>query len=1154
VKNLPFGLFFFIAFSSISAWAQTYHFEKITEQNGLSDNRVTCFLKDRTGFMWIGTENGLNRYDGFTFKIYRPGQRARELSHEHINDIEEDAQGRLWISTWYGLNILDPRSDSLYALLPAEDPYQQKKTTIASSLAWDSYIDKTQKVWLALDVRDLCYYDPTVKEFSYFPWREFVKTVLPQYASLYKSILKITRKSDHQLWLGTTLGLFSFNIATKTFQYHGGDINFDLVGMYYDSTRQRVYFGQQKLYMYDVRQDKLLPIKQNPLQSDQQAASSLYLPSLSGLWSVNENTDHASLIPLDEKGLSTFEHKKVSAVFTDNLITWVGTSSGICVYDRYLDIFRFVPVFSDTSQSGNSSVYYVMDQEAENAFYVSSSARNSLIILNKKTGVYQEIFKIQGKPLRKCTKIMEDSKDRLWVLSEQSIFISDEHHKNFKIFPFPTVSDYYQFVDMMEDAEGNFWFASLRDGIYYYNANKNSWRLLKKETDGLYASRPKALLLDSIHEALWIADFGYGAVRQDIKTKKFIHYGTSTKSITALKSDLANALTIDKQGDIWIATTSGGVSKYSQNKKAFTTYSMKTGLPENTIHAIQGDLHGTIWLASNKGLTNIDSAGEIIRHYDKNSGLQFSNFSTPFSTNSKGEIFIGVANGFLKFHPDRLVVPSGNFPVVITSVQQGDRLLNAYSKQKFSYRENEFIFQFAALTYSLPKQVTYFYQLKGYDADWIDAGNNHSIRYTNLDNGDYTFLVRAVDHSGKQSSNVASISFAITPPFWLQGWFIALTLFIAISSLYFWIRSLQRKIRSQKILNQLATSLLNQHTIDDVCWAIAKNCKDQFHFEDCVVYHFQEDRNVLIQKAAAGPKSTEAYQLHNPIEIKLGQGIVGTVAQTGKAEIIADTRRDKRYIVDDQVRLSEITVPIFVEGKIFGVIDSEHRKKNYYNRWHLRMLTEIASLCSVKIGRYFIEEQIRSKVARDLHDDMGSTLSSIKIMSNIALEKNDLSTTQTYLKTIQQNANSMQESMSDMVWAINPENDTLEQVIVRMKEFAAEILEPLDIHYEFLEKDDFSHTKMDLNTKKDFFLIFKEAVNNAAKYSQCKNFTVELKRDAQGILLHIRDDGKGFNVAASNGGNGLKNMKHRANTINATIHIESIHGEGTSIRLKMPIT
>src|SRR5688572_26377384 len=121
--------------------AQKYHAEKLTEFNGLSDDRVTCFMKDQAGFMWIGTENGLNRYDGNTFQIYRPGQKKHKLSHEQINDIEEDAQGRLWIGTWSGLNVLDPTTDSLYVFSPDEDAYRQKKTKIASSITWDSHID-----------------------------------------------------------------------------------------------------------------------------------------------------------------------------------------------------------------------------------------------------------------------------------------------------------------------------------------------------------------------------------------------------------------------------------------------------------------------------------------------------------------------------------------------------------------------------------------------------------------------------------------------------------------------------------------------------------------------------------------------------------------------------------------------------------------------------------------------------------------------------------------------------------------------------------------------------------------------------------------------------------------------------------------------------
>jgi signal transduction histidine kinase len=148
----------------------------------------------------------------------------------------------------------------------------------------------------------------------------------------------------------------------------------------------------------------------------------------------------------------------------------------------------------------------------------------------------------------------------------------------------------------------------------------------------------------------------------------------------------------------------------------------------------------------------------------------------------------------------------------------------------------------------------------------------------------------------------------------------------------------------------------------------------------------------------------------------------------------------------------------------------------------------------------------------------------------------------------------MQESMSDMVWAINPENDTMEKVVIRMREFAAEILEPLDIAYEFHEDGDFNHIRLNLNTRKHFFLIFKEAVNNAAKYSRCRTLLINLVRYPNGILLRIRDDGQGFDLAHVNAGNGLNNMRHRASSIRGTIQIESVPGNGTSIILKAPIT
>lgn len=171
----------------------------------------------------------------------------------------------------------------------------------------------------------------------------------------------------------------------------------------------------------------------------------------------------------------------------------------------------------------------------------------------------------------------------------------------------------------------------------------------------------------------------------------------------------------------------------------------------------------------------------------------------------------------------------------------------------------------------------------------------------------------------------------------------------------------RRKYRVEATLNYFTTSLFGKNTVDDILWDVAKNCISQLQLEDCVIYLLDEERPVLVQKAAYGPKNPVRFEIRDPIEIPLGRGIVGTVALHGKAEIVGDTSLDPRYIVDDERRYAEITVPIYHKNKVIGIIDSEHSRKYFYNAGHLVLLEKIAAICSSKIGRVFIEEKARKQ-------------------------------------------------------------------------------------------------------------------------------------------------------------------------------------------------
>lgn len=385
-------------------------------------------------------------------------------------------------------------------------------------------------------------------------------------------------------------------------------------------------------------------------------------------------------------------------------------------------------------------------------------------------------------------------------------------------------------------------------------------------------------------------------------------------------------------------------------------------------------------------------------------------------------------------------------------------------------------------------------------------------------------------------------------------WYVFLLLIIGIT-VYRTIRSLQRRLKEEKIISDFATSLYGQKTVEDIFWDTAKNCVEKMGFIDCVVYQLDSNRGQLMQAAAFGPKNPWRREIINRIEIPVGKGIVGHVALTGKAEIIKNTTSDPRYIEDDERRLSEITVPLWIDGQVFGVIDSEHPARNFYKRYHLRLLKKMAEIAAERIAKYLSEERLRSKIARDLHDEIGSTLTSINILSKVAMQgigKGE--NIRPYLQKIKDNSGNIMERMSDIVWAINPVNDNFDKVVLRMKEFAAEILEPAGINYYFSEEGVPESTRLKLEFRKDIYLIFKEAVNNAVKYSGATEINVILHKVDDRLKMTIIDNGNGFNVNTVQRGNGINNMQSRAAGLNGTFFIHSVAGTGTTVTLDMVIT
>jgi signal transduction histidine kinase len=215
----------------------------------------------------------------------------------------------------------------------------------------------------------------------------------------------------------------------------------------------------------------------------------------------------------------------------------------------------------------------------------------------------------------------------------------------------------------------------------------------------------------------------------------------------------------------------------------------------------------------------------------------------------------------------------------------------------------------------------------------------------------------------------------------------------------------------------------------------------------------------------------------------------------------------------------------------------------------------IYAIHDMRVKRLMAVEKLRTRVARDLHDDMGSTLSTINILSAMAKSKmnNDVVKTTEYLAKITDNSQRMMDAMDDIVWSIKPSNDSMQKIVARMREFATNVLEPKDIVLDFTIDEQVYDIKLNMEARRDFFLVFKEAVNNAAKYSKAGTLTLNISVHNKVLKLSVKDDGVGFDAARADSGNGLGNMQKRADAINGKVEIKSKAGQGTEVVVKVPL-
>ena len=806
-----------ILFFSTCLQAQTPgYFQHFTEKDGLSSNQVRCILRDRNGWLWVGTEYGLNRYDGYTFRHYLPDSRqpSRSVSNEYINDIQEDSAGFIWIATYNGLNRFDPVTSSfrVWENIGMEDG-SLPNSLVAGILPF------RDQLWVNCDNRDPALFDPKTGVFKTFPWKKFVEKTLPEKAKTdYKTIWKIGLKSPDEIWLSTNMGLFSFQLTTTTFTWHAG----------YPAVRDepgkksacagKKYFGSwendiQCLNTCDNTWRRIpLPLSAEFRQGNRLidvfgTGPNRILIGQQGMMMMNTATEKITRILPGPQNKFTAPTGNLTTYFQEpDGTTWIGGEGGVWRWDPGMQYFRYNQVIPEENKSIENAIYRVMDARSDGRRYILHVYQGQLLVFEKE----QLIKTIQVGPL--AAVLYEDRGGDIWVGGGKKLYQLDKKTLTPVLFPIPPeifdpASKYY-LSDMTQDATGNYWIATVGAGITVYIPAAKKWIRHGPET-GIISRNISCLLADTTAKTIWLGTNDYGLYRYDELTRKFKLYRHDEQHPEgSLGAYIVRGITKDNKGYIWVSTDPGGISRFdyaAPEEKAFVTLDINNGLPSNRVFSIVTDQHNKIWAGSVKGLFCVDPESFQVTTFNQKDGIWSDHLDMPFSIGKNGEIFTGFKYGYQSFFPDSVLLANRHKSILFSSFkiynrEYIDSLNPNYLKRiTLSWWDNFFSFQFSATDFSQPSRNSFAYRLVGFNDQWITCGPQREAVFTNVPPGEYTLEIKT-GREGQWELPGRQLTIYIRAPFWKTWWFGIFLLCLVGAVIYTVFRYRTRQIQKEEAL------------------------------------------------------------------------------------------------------------------------------------------------------------------------------------------------------------------------------------------------------------------------------------------------------------------------------------------------------------------
>ena len=1019
---------------------EKYKFVKIGVEEGLSQSTVYSILQDKDGFMWFGTANGLNRYDGYEFVVYTNNPKdSTSVSDNGITSIFEDKKGILWIGTTNGiLNKFNKTTESFthYDIAASSSWFNISDERVLNfPISFSRYHystitsiaeDANGELWIGTWGKGLIKFNPKTKQKKYFYSLNNNSNTLTS-----NKISEIIIDENNFMWVGTFGGgldrakLNKTNNNIKFTNYNNHNIGKDITSLCKDRNNNiwvatydngisllkniDIYRkpSNVKFINYNIKTASSIGLKRNDIITIVEDEDGIWFGTFGGgLYKFDKKYKFINLKskPLDESSLS--ENEVISLYIDQSGLLWVGTNlgSGINKLQKEHNRFFTFPIKTIKNQSLNDNIVWEIYEDDNNNLWIGTF-RGGVNIYNPANKKFTYLTKNNGLLSNHIRDIIKDKYGNYWIgtYSGGLTFYNAATNKiknfSYKENNAGSVSA-NQIQSLFIEKDSILWIGTFGGGLdklnltdfyktgetHFVNYEHNPSNPFSLNDNRIYT------IFQSKNGTMWIGTFG-GGLNKFVVEKGVFRFYKHSNNLNSISDNRVMTINETNDGKLLLGTFGGGLDIFNPENEKFTHLREEINLPCNDVYGILKDDYNRFWISTDVGIFKIEADLKDFTQYDLNDGLQSLEFNGGAYLKSKdGTFYFGGVKGLNYFNPDSIITNNYSPQVVISKIKIFDKkVIGTKRKLVLDRTQNYFSFEFASLDFENPVKNKYKYILEGLDKKWSTTdAKNRKVNYTNLDPGHYKFIVLGTNSAGLWSKKNASIDIEILAPFWMKWWFIALVIISIISLIAFFI----------------------------------------------------------------------------------------------------------------------------------------------YQRF-----------------RYFIAmDKLKNNLAADLHDNIGSGLTEISILSEIAsheINKPELATK--HLAQVSDLSRNLVDVMSDIVWVVNPKQDSLYDLIVRLKDSYGEILQQLGIKLETSNLEKLNTIRLPIEYRQNVYLIFKEAFNNSIKHSKCTLIKINITIKGSKITISLEDNGIGFDMKKPENGNGLLNIKERAKKINAEISILSNKNRGTKI-------